>query len=139
MATQLALGTLPPTILPLPQPPKPSSIVTIIEGDPIYVTQPSSLPSFNLLDSTCLNFLTMANERLSSITTTLQAMPRIVFQFLKVIVFPMWSQAKLDNIKSIIESHKNLGLQLEERVATLDVFFFFAIFECKRLSNFVAL
>jgi hypothetical protein len=71
MATQLALGTLPPTILPLPQPPKPSSIVTIIEGDPIYVTQPSSLPSFNLLDSTCLNFLTMANERLSSITTTL--------------------------------------------------------------------
>jgi hypothetical protein len=41
MATQLALGTLPPIIVPLPQPPKPSSIVTIIEGGPVYVTQPS--------------------------------------------------------------------------------------------------
>jgi hypothetical protein len=52
----------------------------------------------------------MANECLSFVTTTLQAMPKTMSQFLEVVMLPMWSQVELDNIKGLIESCKNLYL-----------------------------
>jgi len=68
-ATQLVFGTLSPIVLPLFQPLIPSSIPTNVEDG--YVTQPSSLSCIGLLDDTHLTFPIMANECLSSVTTTL--------------------------------------------------------------------